>query len=152
MVQSSVSFLLGRGAAAGAAAGSIISLSVKSITELAHRHLSDREQLRVGKAAYFTATRLKDHLDDGKEPRTDNFFNESSPHRSLADESMEGVLLKCQSGHREQKLPYICSIAANAPFSDASPDVPSSPLKNPLFHATAKIRGGFKPPSCSPIY
>lgn len=119
-----IGFILGNseGAAAGAALGSLLGSGVKAFTDLANRVMSEREQIRLAKSAYYTSIKIKENVAAARSLRQDGFFDETEIGRSTADEIFEGVLLKCKNEHREKKLPFLCNIAANAPFVNTSSD------------------------------
>lgn len=121
-----LAFLSGtsEGTAAAAAAGSLVGTTFAHVVgDIAERVLSERERTRLEMTAYQIAVRTKERVDAGDRPREDGFFERDQTGRSTADEILEGVLLKCKNEFREKKLRYLCNIAANAPFSNASAEM-----------------------------
>ena len=117
-------------AAAGATvAGVAIAKSAeKLISDIANRHLSHREEVRVGAAAAFALSNIRDRLKEGDKPRDDGFFTNQIGNRSSADEIFEEVLLKSKNEHEEKKIRLLGNFFANLAFS---PEI-SAPEANHL--------------------
>lgn len=109
------------GAGAGALAGTLISQMIEIGGDLCCRHLSPREEMRVGATFALAAIRIQERLDSGEAPRDDGFFEEGTTDRSAAEELFEGVLLKSRLEHEEKKIGYLGNIFATTAFSDISP-------------------------------
>lgn len=117
-------------AAAGAAAvGVIIAKGAQNlISDVANRYLSPREEIRVGAAAAFALSAIRDRLEEGDKPRDDGFFTNQIGNRSSANEIFEGVLLKSKNEHEEKKIRLLGNFFANLAFS---PEI-SAPEANHL--------------------
>ena len=90
-VGGAIGFLAGGPAlAAGAGAlGVIIAKgSQKILTDIANRNLSKREEARVGATAAYSLDKVKTYIEEGKQPRDDDFFNEIKYNRSNAEEDI----------------------------------------------------------------
>ena len=124
-------------AAAGAAvAGVVIAKSAeKIISDIANRHLSHLEEVRVGAAAAFALSAIRDRLKEGKKPRDDGFFTNRDGKRSSADEIFEGVLLKSKNEHQEKKIRLLGNFFANLAFS---PEI-SAPEANHLLKVAESL-------------
>lgn len=99
--------------------GPIIAVPAKSVLQdFASRHLSIREEFRVGNTAKYCIEKIRQRLQKGDSLRDDDFFfanNEN--YRSSAEEVFEGVLLKCKNEHEERKAKFISNIFVNISFS-----------------------------------
>jgi hypothetical protein len=118
-VGGAVGFVLGgaEGAAIGASGGGLLTSVLKTLGDVAHRNLSDREEIRVGAAAAFAIEKIRTKLEAGEIPRDDGFFQESEKDsRSNAEEIFEGALLKSKNEHEEKKIRIIANIFANIAF------------------------------------
>lgn len=106
-------------AAAGAGAvGVVIAKSIgKLIIEVANRHLSHREEIRIGATAAFALSAIRDRLKEGDKPRDDGFFTSHTGGRSSSEEIFEGVLLKSKNEHEEKKIRLLGNFFANLAFS-----------------------------------
>lgn len=102
------------GAVAGGALGSVVE---KLIGDVATRHLSKRESIRVGGATIFVISKIKEKLEQGAILRNDGFFEKKEKDRSDAEEIFEGVLLKAKNEHEEKKAKILSNIFANIAFS-----------------------------------
>ncbi|ELY2855231.1 hypothetical protein SMC92_002267 [Cronobacter dublinensis] len=81
-------------AAAGGAMGVIIA---QTVTEVASRALSQKEDIEIGLSARNSIDRISELLEEGHKPRDDGFFDEES---SIAEKVFEGCLMaskNCQS-------------------------------------------------------
>lgn len=101
------------GAAGGGALGGAIE---KLISDVANRHLSKREEIRVGATTVFAISKIKERLEQGSPLRNDGFFEQKDKGRSSAEEVFEGVLLKAKNEHEEKKAKYIANLFVNAAF------------------------------------
>jgi hypothetical protein len=109
------------GAAVGAIAGTAITKSLSIISDVAHRHLSDREKMRTGAGLVFALGKISTYLESGLEPRNDGFFDTDITERSKSDEVLEGTLIKCRDETEERKVRFLGNIYANVAFrSDIS--------------------------------
>lgn len=114
-------FLMGGpgGAAVGGVAGVAISkASAKVLSDVAHRSLSQREEVRIGAAATFAIQNIQIRLENGEHPRNDDFFQaQQHTSRTNAEEIFEGVLLKSKNEHEEKKVKIFGNIFANIAFT-----------------------------------
>jgi hypothetical protein len=60
---------------------------------------------------------IKERLDSGEQPRTDEFFEADASGRSPADESTEAVFLAAQREYEERKLPYVANLLGFLAFT-----------------------------------
>ncbi len=104
------------GGATAGVAGAIAGRAVHVVGDIARRHLSRREKVRVGAGLTFACIKIAQHLEEGRSPRNDDFFDANTSIRSSSDEILEGVLLKCKSEHEEKKVKLIGNIYANIVF------------------------------------
>lgn len=105
-------------AASAGAFGVVIAKGAgKLLTDVANRHLSQREEIRVGAAAAFALSIIQDRLKEGEKPRDDGFFTSRTGGRSSAEEIFEGVLHKSKNEHEEKKVRIFASIFANIAFT-----------------------------------
>ena len=101
------------GIVAGATFGEVVK---KGLGEFANRFLSIREQFRVESTAKYAVIKIKQLLDEGKNPRNDDFFQRNETERSSADELFEGVLLKAKNENSEKKTKFLGYLFANVIF------------------------------------
>ncbi len=105
------------GGPTGAAIGGPLGILIrKSISDMANRVLSTREQTRVGATAQYAITRVKERLNSGDKLRDDGFFEAKGKGRADAEEIFEGVLLKAKNEHEEKKTKILGNIFANSAF------------------------------------
>jgi hypothetical protein len=106
------------GIVGGAAAGVAVTRGLKKVgAELRRRLLGPREQVRVGAAAAFAASRIAQLLEVGQTPREDGFFDaHSESERPAAEEVLEGVLLKARDAYEERKVKYLGNLYAHIAF------------------------------------
>jgi len=107
----------------------------KLISDVANRHLSHREEVRVGAAAAFALSTIRDRLKEGDKPRDDGFFTNQIGNRSPADEIFEGILLKSKNEHEEKKIRLLGNFYANLAFS---PEI-SAPEANHLLKVAESL-------------
>lgn len=127
-----VGFLIGGpvGAAVGVGGGFIVSKVFKKIgTEIYDRWMGPREKMRIGAVTAFAIEAIQNKIKQGKEIRTDSFFDTDSGHRSKAEEILEGVMLKAKDSYEEKKIKYIGNIYSSAAFSSISGDFANHTLK-----------------------
>lgn len=90
-------------AAMGAIAGTIFTNCFKEMSkDFRKRHLSKREEMKIGAALAFATIKIELNLKKGKLPRKDNFFNGSNSERASAEEILEGTLLVAQREYEEK--------------------------------------------------
>lgn len=87
-----------------------------TLSEIANRELSNREQIRVGATAQHAISYIKLLQKSGKKIRNDGFFKEGS--RSDAEEIFEGCLIVAKNSHEEKKTIYFGRLFANLCFRD----------------------------------
>lgn len=106
----------------GAIGGALIGNLLGTLTEIGgdflHKKLSKKEEIRVGAAFNYTLHKVQQHLDNGEEPRKDDFFEVKINTQSKAEEIFEGVLIKSQLQYQEKKIRIISNIFANAAFRE----------------------------------
>ena len=107
---------------AGAAGAGVLGVVIakgasKLLGDIASRHLSYREQERVGATAAIALNQIKQAIDNGEQPRNDGFFDEQENHRSSAEEIFEGTLRKAKEEHEEKKLKLLGNFFHNVSFS-----------------------------------
>lgn len=99
--------------------GPIVAVPTRTVLEdIASRHLSSREQFRIGSTAKYCIEKIRDKMQKGDALRDDDFFfanNEN--YRSSAEEVFEGVLIKCKNDHEEKKAKFISNIFVSISFS-----------------------------------
>ncbi len=106
------------GAAVAGAGGVVIGeLAYAILGDFAIRHLSRREQVRVGATAAFALESIRSRLDAGALPREDGFFDESSSGQTDAEQILEGVLPKAKNEHQEKKVRLLGEFFANLAFA-----------------------------------
>lgn len=110
--------------AAVAAGGVFMTRSAKAlVSEFANRHLSSREEARVGAVAVLAIRGYGQRLEQGQTPRDDDFFSKPSTGRAKAEEIFEGVLQKSKHEFEERKTAYYANIFINAVFDESfTPD------------------------------
>jgi hypothetical protein len=101
------------GAVGGAIAGPAIAGGLK---EVARRALGRREEARVGAAFGSAMLAVREHLDAGREVRTDGFFEPVLGRRPRAEEIVEGALVAAQREHEELKVIHYGYLLANVAF------------------------------------
>lgn len=121
-----VGFLIGGplGAIAGAAAGPAAARTLRGLAvEFRERVLGHREEVRVGATISFASAKIKEKLEDGEQPRQDDFFTDAEDNRATAKEVFEGVVLAAQREAEEKKVRLYGNLLANLAFE---PDVDRS--------------------------
>ena len=117
-----VGFLIGGppGALVGATVGPIATTILKTANDFMLRTFSPREIVKIGAGYTYAIDTIRKHIESGKSPRTDGFFDVRSSGTSSADEILEGALIKCKNEHEEKKMKFIGNIFANAAFTNVS--------------------------------
>ena len=114
-----VGFLFGGpiGAVVGGASGPIAALALRRIgQEISERHLGTREKVRVGAVLVIAAAEILQRLENGENPREDDFFDEKPTGRSDAKEVAESVLLRAQREPEEKKIRYMGYLISSITF------------------------------------
>jgi len=112
-VGAAVGFLAG-GPGAAAAAGALGVVIDHTLSEVASRVLSEREQTRIGAAAQSAILKIEALQQAGRKARADGFFD---GERSEAEEIFEGCLLASKNSHEEKKAIYLGNLFANISFT-----------------------------------
>ncbi len=117
-------FLIGGppGALVGATVGPIATTILKTANDFMLRTFSPKEIAKIGAGYTYAIDTIRQHIENGKSPRTDGFFDARSSGTSSADEILEGALIKCKNEHEEKKMKFIGNIFANATFTNVSAD------------------------------
>jgi hypothetical protein len=106
------------GLLAGAAVGPSLAHAFRYGANLfVNRVLAGREKARVGFVYGVAAHKISERLDNGEQPRADDFFKSDVTGRSSAEEIAEAVLIAAQREHEERKLPYIANVLAFVAFT-----------------------------------
>lgn len=106
------------GALAGAAAGPAAARTLRGLAvEFRERVLGYREEVRVGAAISFASAKIKEKLENGEQPRQDDFFTDAEDDRATAKEVFEGVVLAAQREAEEKKVRLYGNLLANLAFA-----------------------------------
>ncbi len=106
------------GALVGAAAGPAVSRTLRGLAvEFRERVLGPREEVRVGAAINFASAKIKEKLENGEQPRQDDFFTDAQDDRATAKEVFEGVVLAAQREAEEKKVRLYGNLLANLAFA-----------------------------------
>ncbi len=112
---------------AGASAGALIGLSIGGplgavigpitpvIVDAAQR-LTGRKRKKVAALVAFTVCKIDEHLEAGKEIRTDGFFGDNVDAPSSAFEIWERAINFAENESEQKKLKYIANLIANISF------------------------------------
>ena len=107
------------GVIAGGTLGPLVGNTLKSVgQDIKNRFLSKRETQRISSAYIYILEKFYEHSDNGKQVRTDNFFNETEEENNQSYEILEGVLLAAQKSYEERKVKYISYFCANLIFEN----------------------------------
>lgn len=80
-------------------------------SDFANRMLSKGEEVKVGAAFTFAASKLNERLLKGDKVRADDwFFPNNENYRSCSQEILEGVIIKSKIEHEELKIKYLGNI------------------------------------------
>ena len=117
-----VGFLFGGplGAAAGAIAPLVVTPIKEIIVDIANRYMSPREKIKVGMAAFYACSKIREHIENADKLRNDDFFEKKEMGRSDAEAIFDGTVLKCKSDHEEKKTNFLSNIFATPAFSNLS--------------------------------
>jgi hypothetical protein len=103
------------GAAAGALGAPVLKQALRStLTELASRHLGNREKSRVGAVVGVAVETVDRNLRDGKSPRSDWWG--AAANSQGARELIEGVLVAAQREHEESEIRLMGKLLGNLLF------------------------------------
>ncbi len=106
------------GALVGAAAGPAVSRTLRGLAaEFRERVLGPREEVRVGAAISFASAKIREKLENGEQPRQDDFFTDAEDGRATAEEVFEGVVLAAQREAEEKKVRLYGNLLANLAFA-----------------------------------
>jgi hypothetical protein len=107
------------GAFGGAIAGVGAARAVKHIgSEIRRRVLAPREEARVGGTLALIIVSIGDELQNGRVPRSDGFFEAHGEDRAVAEELLEGVLLRARDAYEEKKVPLLGALYTSIAFDD----------------------------------
>lgn len=102
----------------GAIGGALIAPSLTAtIKDIAKRVLSRNEAARVESTFLHAIDKIRASLEDGKTPRSDNFWVSEEGNNSQAQIILEGTLLKSRDEYEEKKLIYYSNFLANIGFN-----------------------------------
>lgn len=73
--------------------------------------------MRVGAAISFASAKIQEKLDNGEQPRQDEFFTDEHDNRATAKEVFEGVVLAAQREAEEKKVRLYGNLLANLAFA-----------------------------------
>ena len=105
------------GALMGAAAGPAAARTLRGLAvEFRERVLGPREEVRVGATISFASAKIKEKLENGEQPRQDDFFTDAQDDRATAKEVFEGVVLAAQREAEEKKVQLYGNLLANLAF------------------------------------
>jgi hypothetical protein len=106
------------GASIASGLGVIVGKGLSALlNDFTKRTLSNREKARIGAAVYYASLKIQEYLDNGLNPRDDNFFGEEIDSRPDAETIFEGILQKSQREHEEKKARIYGNIFANIAFN-----------------------------------
>ena len=100
----------------GAVGTAAVGILKKIGHEFSERHLSSREDFRVGKVLAIAALEIHQRIENGESPRNDGFFDKKSSGRSDAEEVAEAIMSKCQREPQEKKIEYMGYLLASIAF------------------------------------
>lgn len=110
--------MVARGAVVGAGAGPAAARTLRGLAvEFRERVLGHREEVRVGAAISFASAKIQEKLDNGEQPRQDEFFTDEHDNRATAKEVFEGVVLAAQREAEEKKVRLYGNLLANLAFA-----------------------------------
>jgi len=80
----------------GVFAGTSVGFAIREVPlrlgdEFEQRQLGPREKRRAGAALYWALREVEDRLEEGEEPRSDDFFATDDTERGRADELLDSV-------------------------------------------------------------
>lgn len=108
------------GAIGGAASGVLVSRVLRHVgREIVTRLVGPEQSKRMGAAFTFAAADIREQLDAGKQPRTDDWFESTFAGRPAAEEILEGVLLNAADAYEERKVRYLGRLYAGFAFDDS---------------------------------
>jgi hypothetical protein len=100
----------------GATAPLLVHTFRKMASEIRHRYLGVREEVRIGATIAFAARKIQENIANGQQIRQDGFFETQPGERAAAEEVLEALLLVAQREHQEKKLPFYGNLLANIAF------------------------------------
>jgi hypothetical protein len=90
---------------AGAVVGPVVAKLFRELGDESNRRLlGPREMHRIGEAAATAQREIERGLDEGRQIRSDGFFDADSKGRSSGAEILEGVFQKAQQSYEERKV------------------------------------------------
>ena len=107
------------GAAAGGAAGTIVTLTGGVVADFVERTLSHRETVRAAGSVSLSLEKIKERIDEGIEPRDDDFFRLRIGYRPKAEDLFEAMMIKSKNQYEEHKVYFYANLFANACFDES---------------------------------
>ena len=107
------------GAAAGGAAGVIVTQTGSVVADFVERTLSHRETVRAAGAVSLSLEKIQEKYGAGLEPRDDDFFRLRIGYRPKAEDLFEAMMLKSKNQYEEHKVHFYANLFANACFDEA---------------------------------
>jgi len=105
------------GAVLGGAAAPLLTHTFRKVaSEIKHRYLSPREEVRIGATIAFAVKKIQDNIAKGQHIRQDGFFETQPDKRAAAHEISEAILLAAQREFEEKKLRFYGNLLANIAF------------------------------------
>ena len=102
----------------GAVVGASLAHTLESVgKEVIERHLTPRQEARVGRAIAIAFGKLVEHERHGRHVRDDGFFSPSDEGRSEGAEVTEAALQAAMNSAEERKVDFIASLLANVATS-----------------------------------
>jgi hypothetical protein len=107
----------------GVLAGTSLGFAIREVLlrlgdEFEQRQLGPLEKRRAGAALYWALREVEGRLEDGEEPRSDDFFATDDTDRGRADELLEAVLTRAMHDHEERKLRHLGVMYGSLVFRD----------------------------------
>ncbi|WP_200960249.1 hypothetical protein [Aeromonas schubertii] len=106
------------GAALGGAAGTIVTQTGGVVADFVERTLSHRETVRAAGSVSLSLGKIKERLDEGCEPRDDDFFRIRTGYRPKAEDLFEAMMIKSKNQYEEHKVYFYANLFANACFDE----------------------------------
>lgn len=94
-------------------------LITKFVNDLDTRKLSELEVIRIGEAFTYSIDEISKNLKEGKQLRSDGFFDKNINDSSDAQEIFEGIIVVSQREYENKKLQYLGKLLANIGFDNS---------------------------------
>jgi hypothetical protein len=102
----------------GAVVGASVAHTLETVgKEVIERHLTSRQEARVGRAIAIAYGKLVEHERGGRCVRNDDFFSPSDGDRADGAEVTEAALQAAMNSAEERKVDFIASLLANVATS-----------------------------------